>query len=231
MNHSTDMNATTTTTTELIHPFERAGLGKAPFTCLGVAENKFDLGNGHTKPGGCCRFCYTGILYEYLIISSDNKRFVVGCECVKKTEDEGLVKEAARQLKRLNWEKKSAMLASEAEARLEAERAKNGGLTNLEMHQAKMEARQLAYKTAVAPFMATLEGYADMIEDFRGGFRDFMATCLRRGELPKGKSIQITCEILAKMEGRQGSKKFNAKFDALMAEFESIQTAVNSAVL
>jgi hypothetical protein len=68
-----------------LHPFERAGLGKAPFRCYGVVENWYSAGPGHKQPGGSCDYCGTGIAYEYLIRGSDEREFKVGCDCVRKT--------------------------------------------------------------------------------------------------------------------------------------------------
>ena len=62
-----------------VHAFDMAGLGKAPFKCVGYAKNTL---------GGVCSYCGTGLLYEYKIVSADGKSFVVGCECVKKTGGE-----------------------------------------------------------------------------------------------------------------------------------------------
>ena len=68
-----------------LHPFERAGLGRAPFRCTGVRENWFEMPGFGRKPGGCCNYCSTGILYEYSILSADGKTFIVGSDCVKRT--------------------------------------------------------------------------------------------------------------------------------------------------
>lgn len=73
-----------------MHPFTAAGLGQAPFRCVAVRENWFSppgFPEGR-KPGGCCNYCSTGILYEFVIESADNRRFVVGSDCVLKTEAE-----------------------------------------------------------------------------------------------------------------------------------------------
>lgn len=74
----------------MTHPFEISGLGKAPFKCLGMRSNKFTpgglMGHLHSKPGGTCAHCGTGILYEFMIESSDGKKFVVGSSCVEKTD-------------------------------------------------------------------------------------------------------------------------------------------------
>jgi len=71
----------------MTHPFEKAGLGKAPFSCTGVSENVWDNGDGTTKAGGVCDYCGTGIRWEFWIKGSiaGAKQFKVGCDCVAKT--------------------------------------------------------------------------------------------------------------------------------------------------
>lgn len=75
------------------HVFEAAGLGKAPFRCVGFSEIVFNNGDGTTKAGGCCQYCFTGIRYACHILSSDGKRFHVGTDCVARTGDAGLIKQ------------------------------------------------------------------------------------------------------------------------------------------
>lgn len=71
----------------MTHPFEKLGLGKAPFSCTHVTENVFALPDGTTKAGGCCDYCSTGIRWEFWIKGSvaGAKQFKVGCDCVAKT--------------------------------------------------------------------------------------------------------------------------------------------------
>lgn len=71
----------------MTHPFEKAGLGKAPFSCTHVSENVFALPDGTSKAGGCCDYCGTGIRWEFWIKGSiaGAKQFKVGCDCVAKT--------------------------------------------------------------------------------------------------------------------------------------------------
>lgn len=75
-----------------MHPFEKAGLGKAPFRCVGVYKNAYQACPGApVQAGGSCDFCGTGIMYEYKILSADGKGFKVGCDCVARTGGEGQV--------------------------------------------------------------------------------------------------------------------------------------------
>lgn len=75
---------THTTTT---HPFEKAGLGRAPFKFFRFEVKIHSIPSGPSKPGSSCDYCATSIKNVYWIRSADDKEFKVGCECVKKTTD------------------------------------------------------------------------------------------------------------------------------------------------
>jgi glycine cleavage system protein P-like pyridoxal-binding family len=85
------------TTTTAIHPFEEAGLGKAPFRYIGaIDQNITQAGtvvigeyNGvqfETTAGGTCDYCGMAIVNMYRVRSSDGKVFKVGCDCLKKVD-------------------------------------------------------------------------------------------------------------------------------------------------
>ncbi len=77
---------------QTIHAFEHKGLGKAPFHVTGFSECIFRAAPDAPKqPGTCCDYCGTGIMYVCHIQSSDGKMFKVGCDCVMKTGDAGLI--------------------------------------------------------------------------------------------------------------------------------------------
>ena len=85
------------------HKFEIAGLGRAPFTLAGYHIEWFTAPGAPPKPGGCCAYCFTGILHCFVIRDANGKTFTVGSECVKKTGDAGLIdktKNAANAMKR-----------------------------------------------------------------------------------------------------------------------------------
>jgi len=87
------------------HPFEVAGLGKAPFRFVGMAEQDLRYGEAilnrgeyertgiaiTTKPGGSCAYCGTYIGNMYNVRSADGRVFHVGSECVNKTGDAKLI--------------------------------------------------------------------------------------------------------------------------------------------
>lgn len=78
-----------------MHRFERVGLGKAPFTVKGFGREVFQAIPGDPscpiQPGTSCDYCGTGIMDVAYIESADGKRFKVGCDCVAKAGDAGLL--------------------------------------------------------------------------------------------------------------------------------------------
>jgi len=130
---------TPTVAPKTIHPFEAAGLGKAPFKCTGMSENVFVIPGfgGGSKAGGSCQYCGTGIRYEYHIVSSDGKKFHVGCDCVEKVSAKGsrLLTEAEKVKRDFDRNKREETRRNKAEATLQAQRDTNGGLTNWELAQ------------------------------------------------------------------------------------------------
>lgn len=126
-----------------IHCFEKAGLGLAPFRCVGLfslpspslaGENPTAYNNAMALMPrgvgvGSCQYCGTGIMHNFLVQSSDGRRFVVGSDCVARTGDAGLVKQVrAERLKvvrekreegrRLGREAREALWAAERAERV-----------------------------------------------------------------------------------------------------------------
>lgn len=82
---------------EVKHKFERAGLGKAPFKFVGMEVKLFQAAPGEpVRAGSSCDYCATAIANCYWILSADGKRFKVGCDCIAKIGDAGLVKQIDR---------------------------------------------------------------------------------------------------------------------------------------
>lgn len=68
-----------------IHPFESAGLGKAPFRFRGVSRNVYQACPGAPiQGGGTCDYCGNGIMYEFTVSDSNGKVFKVGCDCINR---------------------------------------------------------------------------------------------------------------------------------------------------
>jgi len=146
----------------MTHPFEKAGLGKAPFSCTGVTENVWENGDGTTKGGGVCDYCGTGIRWEFWIKGSiaGAKQFKVGCDCVAKTGwgiDRFL--EVRAEHTRARRQAGAQKRRDARKAQIESERAQRTAQ--------RLEATQ-AWRDANSPLVARLEAYKGDNDFLRG---------------------------------------------------------------
>lgn len=112
-------------TTPAIHPFEKRGLGRAPFTVIGVEIRRGPITyerNGVMvsvgapgQPMGTCDYCSTGIAECWEIESADGRRSIVGCDCVRKTEDAKMLRELKPHVRELQRQKRAARAEKVAE--------------------------------------------------------------------------------------------------------------------
>lgn len=118
------------------HIFQEAGLGTTPFKVVGFEVMKYQACQGAPiQPGASCDFCGTPIMNVYWILGSapEDQRFKVGCVCVEKTGDRGLINKVLR----MERDRKR-------KARHEAERKRIGrlfGLLSLNTIQADLASR------------------------------------------------------------------------------------------
>ena len=103
------------------HAFEVAGLGLAPFLFVGASENVITYPDGTQQAGGSCDYCGTGIRLECHVKSADGKAFKVGCNCISKVGDTGLLKAYKnsaefRAIQRKNKAAKNAIIFKELKA-------------------------------------------------------------------------------------------------------------------
>lgn len=206
-----------------MHPFEKAGLGKAPFRCVAVTQNWYSAAPGHLQPGGSCDYCGTGIAYEYHIESAAPGRFKVGCDCVWKTyggdkkaadvEVEGF-KEQRRELARVRREAGRAERKASREALWAAERAER----LVEFSKAEPE---------VCSFLDKL--LADADPEHPGDFMVQMAKAIRTfGSLTAGQLAAVKSS-LARTAQREtdaaNSKHVGTVGERITGEFEIIATS------
>lgn len=115
-----------------LHPFERAGLGLAPFRAT------------HCTAGeATCAYCGHGLKYLFHVESGDGKKFIVGSDCVERAGAElqnfgGLAKNLKRQKAAAAKQRKAEKAALLALDMLTAWKAANGPLF------AFLEARRLS---------------------------------------------------------------------------------------
>lgn len=133
------------------HPFEAAGLGRAPFRFLRAVERVFQCAPGEPmRAGGSCQYCGMGIRYACVIGSSDGRSFDVGRECVHKTDP------ALYDL--YKTELRAIRLASLQAARARYEAA------NTEARRREREAEALRLEANEASFRASQPDVASMID-------------------------------------------------------------------
>lgn len=87
-----------------VHPFEAAGMGKAPFRYVGEVDQNIKYGQAtglmktesgavvefQTTPGGTCEYCGQYIVSMFRIESADGVKSVVGSDCVTKCNPENV---------------------------------------------------------------------------------------------------------------------------------------------
>lgn len=163
--------------TTAIHPFEQAGLGKAPFHLAGMITQDIKGSErvlGHvggceftTKPGGTCDFCGTYIINMYRIKSADGKEFTVGSDCVAKlgSADNLLVADVEKKAK--------AIKAKAAKLATAARKAKESG--RIEAILASLSDPMVAERLAVMPhpkgFKDRYTGYPLSLAEYVGWMR------------------------------------------------------------
>lgn len=146
-----------------IHVFEKSGLGRAPFRCVGLvslpspslaASNPTAYNNAlrdlpRDLSLGSCSYCGTCLMNNFIIQSSDSRRFVVGCDCVTRTGDAGLAKEVKRVRVADKLTKRTAarsLKKAEREAIWAAERAERAKVFAAE-HAALVERAKAFFET------------------------------------------------------------------------------------
>lgn len=225
---------------EKIHKFEIAGMGKAPFKVVGffkmpssslLEQNPSAYNNIMAQlpkgfPVCTCSFCGMALMNNFLILSSDGVKSVVGSECVRKTDDKGLMDKAKYLKRQYDRKVRAEKEESQREARLQEEREQNGGLTVWEAEQKMLADRKADLDRKKQPAIDILSSLADRLEDKKGGFCDSIARGLRNGDLPNGRGYGIMIEILAKQAGRMNSKAFQAEEQEIVKAIEKAESLI-----
>jgi len=220
----------------VIHQWEDKGHGKAPFSFVSMISMPSAEAYGSNVEGynnamadawrsakqfdvrlGSCDVCGTGIHNHCVIRDANGKHFVVGCDCVEKTDDSKLIT-ATKNANRLRVKAAKAEKAAKQReqqrlnslAVLESERAANGGLTNSELAEKKFQADSQSQREK---FSLENKWILDVLKQcYQGDFVVSMIENLERRSLWElsDRGIRILCEIYGKHFGRSGSKKYLA---------------------
>ncbi len=227
-----------------VHLWQEQGLGVAPFHvetiisfpgkhlleagCVEAYNNQAADACQRARAYGVhlctCDSCGMALQNNFVIRDANKKFFVVGCDCALKTGDT-VVMERAKYLEKKRVEAiKEAKIQEARERRLaevrkqlDAQREKNGGLTDREVQEQK----QLEYRNAVAVQMKEKNRW--LIEvlcavSYGSDFITSMLDTLERQEASKlsPKCLIILSDIYAKTKtngAKRGSKKFNEAMD------------------
>ena len=175
---------------------------------------------------GVCEVCGMALMNNYVCRDAVGKHFVIGCDCAKKLGDTKLMtKIDAAEAKRVREarEAKRVKAADERraaeQAKLDAERAVNGGLTNRELaernqelaERAELESNRQIYIVKNKWLLTVLRAGNHPV----GGFVSNMVERLESSPVSKlsPRALEIVREIYAKSFGRVNSKANNAACD------------------
>lgn len=217
--------------------------GEAPFKFIGVwsAPSRSLLEQNpsaynlqmQAKPKFChfgCDHCGTAIEHHYVLRDAKGDKYCVGSSCIAKvgnvlnlSDAEAAERKRQRELSRARAEAKREQerLAREAklQAKLAAERERNGGLTDAEIAQQRAEEERRQQR------MLNEEKYDYFIRGLSeayGYFAKDVASGLRDGRQPSGRGVTIMLEIIAKGAGRRGSKAYEAAYAEAEAKWEEV---------
>lgn len=217
--------------------------GEAPFKFIGVwsAPSRSLLEQNpsaynlqmQAKPKFChfgCDHCGTAIEHHYVLRDAKGDKYCVGSSCIAKvgnvlnlSDAEAAERKRQRELSRARAEAKREQerLAREAklQAKLAAERERNGGLTDAEVAQQRAEQERRQNR------MVSREKYGyfiDGLSDAYGGFAKDVSNGLCEGRQPSGRGVTIMLEIIAKNAGRRGSKAYEAAYAEAEAKWGEV---------
>lgn len=217
-------------TEKTIHIFENAGMGKAPFRVVGLysipspslAEHNPSAYNAQLQAMpknvacGSCYYCHAALVHNFIIESSDKKLSVVGCDCVAKVNDSGLVKQVKLLQKQQRDELRRKQMEEKHLNEIEKQRKANGGLTNEEVLLKKKNEAIARREPLEGEIVEMLTPFIKALGNANGEFCDSMRRALQNCNLELSNNcLRLIIEISAKEAGRKGSKKYEQRYDEL----------------
>lgn len=185
-----------------------------------------------SRPKAChfsCDHCGTGIQNHFIIRDSAGKDFCVGSSCIEKLGDTRLVTQAQAMERKRQREiraekRRQEQLDRQAkyEAELQAQRDRNGGLTDDELARQQRERALAERKVALYEVMYDITAVLYQAGDFGRS----MSLQMQDGDMPTGNARRICIEILAKQHGRKNSKAYEAAYWDYEDRFEALERQV-----
>lgn len=229
-------------TATMIHKFELAGMGKAPFTLIGMYSIPSpSLGESNPMAYqsaleamprdvsvGSCDYCHTPLVHNFILLSADKKKSVVGCDCVKKVGDRGLEDAIKTKRREVNREARLAARQAAYEAELDAQREANNGKTDAELRRERIAEREARIEMAMDEVVQILAPLTRGVNATSGPFAADMNRHLREVNLPalspRMRTIIVEMAAKALSGSRKGSKAYKAKYAELEPLFAQAQT-------
>ena len=223
--------------TKCVH--ENFQFGEAPFRFIGVwsAPSRSLLEQNpsaynlqmQAKPKFChfgCDHCGTAIEHHYVLRDAKGEKYCVGSSCISKvgnvvnlSDAEAAERQRQRELRRARAEAKREQKRLAHEAKLDAQRERNGGLTDMELAMQKIEEERQQQRIANKQ---KYDFFISGLSEAYGYFAKDVAEGLREGRLPSGRGVTIMLEIIAKNAGRRGSKAYEAAYAEAEAKWEEV---------
>ena len=223
--------------TKCVH--ENFQFGEAPFRFIGVwsAPSRSLLEQNpsaynlqmQAKPKFChfgCDHCGTAIEHHYVLRDAKGDKYCVGSSCISKvgnvvnlSDAEAAERQRQRELRRARAEAKREQKRLAHEAKLDAQRERNGGLTDMELAMQKIEEERQQQRIANKQ---KYDFFISGLSEAYGYFAKDVAQGLREGRLPSGRGVTIMLEIIAKNAGRRGSKAYEAAYAEAEAKWEEV---------
>ena len=201
--------------TDKIHLFELAGLGIAPFRVIGIQTasdrrwvQKERENNGQTFTTNYCTtcdYCGTAIQNAFQVLSADQKQFKVGCDCLAKVGEKGLVDHAKLILKEKKAKEEHERWVAAYKQREADERAANGGKT---LREIEIERAEQLHREQVAEVERINAWILEKVteNDWRG-VRELSRVPIQQ---MSGRFIAVVRNIWCKKFGRANSKAYKA---------------------
>jgi hypothetical protein len=205
-------------------------MGKAPYKLVGIWSSPSKASQEvnpsaynvemAARPKSCthsCACCSTGIVHHFIIRDADKKEFAVGSTCIDKLNDTRLTTAAKlaenkrkKALRAIAAEKKREEQRKAEEIELEAERARNGGLTDGEI---VVEHRKSLKEELLISVGEIFSPIGSALNSQNGNFvQSILSDVYNEANLPGGSAKNIIIEIMTKKAGRANSKAYKAQY-------------------
>lgn len=171
-----------------------------------------------------CDHCGTSIEHHFIIRDANGVEFCVGSTCIDKvgqvlnlSDAEAAERNRQKELRQARAEAKREAQRIARVVELNAQRERNGGLTDWELEKQELEEQLKLEKEANAN---RYDYFITHLLNDGGDFAKDLARSLKESGNIYGRGVTIMLDIIAKSAGRKGSKAYNAKREEATIKWE-----------